>query len=55
MLKKDILLYLHDRKTLGLLLVMLVVGIVGALFGQGYKSSSTVTIGIVDNEDSVYK
>lgn len=52
MLKKDILLYLHDRKTLGLLLVMLVVGIIGALFGQGYKSSSTVTIGIVDNEDS---
>ncbi len=54
MIKKDILLFFGDKKTILVLLVLAVLGIAGIFFASGIQEPTAITIGIVDHEQSNY-
>ena len=52
MIKKDILLFLNDGKTLLVLIVLAILGIAGVFLASGPTPPTLITVGIVDHEQS---
>lgn len=54
MIKKDILLFFGDIKTILVLIGLAVLGITGAFIASGLTPPTVITVGIVDHEQSNY-
>jgi len=52
MIKKDLLLFIKDKKTVALMIILIAVGLAGVLWAKGPTEGSPVNVGIIDREDS---
>ncbi|MCR5830350.1 MAG: ABC transporter permease [Lachnospiraceae bacterium] len=52
MIKKDLLLFISDRKTILVLIVLIVLGITGTVISSGENTPVRISVGIVDHEQS---